>query len=54
MAFKSNKKYKALVAIWSPTGLIKKGTIYTGKQWKLVLMYDVDENNFNLIFKEVI
>ena len=52
MGFKLKKKYKSLCVIFSPNGIIKTGTIMTGKEWKSALMYEVG-NSFNSMFEEV-
>lgn len=39
--FSKKKNYKNSCLIMSPYGMIKEGTILTGKQWMDVLVYEV-------------
>jgi len=50
--FNKNKNYKALCLIMSPNGMVKEGTILTGKQWVDILVYDVG-NGFKQMFEDV-
>lgn len=51
---KPKVKYKALVEIYTPNGIAKKGFVATGEQWKNIMVYDVGSSiPLNTMFKEV-
>lgn len=50
--FNKKKNYKNLCMIFSPNGIIKEGTILTGKQWINVLVFEVG-NGFDQMFEVV-
>ena len=48
--FKKDVKYKAKATIFSPYGIIEEGTIFTGKEWQEILVYEVG-NDFKALFE---
>ena len=50
--FKKNTKYKGKCMFMTPNGIIKEGTILTGKQWENALVFEVG-NGFNDMFEIV-
>jgi hypothetical protein len=51
--FKKKTKYRAMCLIMTPNGLVKEGTILTGKEWEELLVFEVGENSFDSMFKVV-
>ena len=47
--FKLNLYYKSKCVIFTPSGTIKKGSIYLGKEWIKLLSYGVGDS-FNKMF----
>jgi hypothetical protein len=47
--FKKKKSYQSLSTIISPHGIIQKGTIKTGEEWKKILVYEVS-GSFSKMF----
>lgn len=36
--------------IFTPSGIIKKGSIYSGREWIRILGYQVGDDSFNKMF----
>lgn len=52
-AFKARTKYKNLMNIFTPSGVIQEGQIMTSERWKKELIFEVGESSFSAMFKEV-
>ena len=39
--FKKTKKYKNKYPVHTPIGIIPKGTILTGREWSVIMVYDM-------------
>ena len=48
--FRLNLRYKSKCIIATPSGIVKKGTIYSGREWVRILGYEVGDDNFNKMF----
>lgn len=47
---KNQSRYKAKCDIFTPHGIVKKGDIHTGREWKAILVFDFKEEE---LFEEV-
>jgi len=39
--------------IFTPSGIVKKGTSYSGREWVRILGFEVGDDNFKKMFGEV-
>ena len=50
--FDKKKKYRNLVVMNTPNGIVKEGEIFTGEQWENILVYGVG-NGFERMFEVI-
>ena len=51
--FQLNRRYKSKCMIFTPSGIVKKGTSYSGREWVRILGFEVGDDNFKKMFGEV-